>query len=284
MSRTTSWCYTLNNYADEPAFESRYHVYGREVGAEGTPHLQGYVYFDTVKSFKQVKTLLPTAHWEAAKGSAAQNRAYCTKDGDYTETGTLPNPGKRNDIETLRDAIKSGERNPKRLRDQFSAACKYPAIVNQMLADNAPPLAVPEILLKPWQETLYATLRVRPETGDRTIHFVVDTKGGGGKSTFCNYIEASLDRGVVQVMKPGRYQDMAFELDDQIHILLMDCPRCRTDILQYNFLEDVKDGRVSCAKYQSFQKRLERVHVVCFTNEYPDQSKLSEDRFSIITI
>ena len=69
----------------------------------------------------------------------------------------------------------------------------------------------------------------------------MDPTGGGGKSTFGLYVESSLGQ-LVQIMKPGKYADMAYELDDSIHILLMDTPRSRSDVLQYHFLEDVKDA------------------------------------------
>ena len=132
-------------------------------------------------------------------------------------------------------------------------AFKYPSIMNQMLINYRPVPSAPDILLKPWQEEIYALVRV-VNPGDRTITFIVDPTGGGGKSTFCRYVESALGQ-VVQVMKPGKYADMAFELDESIHILLMDTPRSRLDVLQYHFLEDVKDGRVSCSKYQSYQKK-----------------------------
>lgn len=284
-----NWTFTINNPTEDVKpleWDVKYVIFQLEQGT--TPHYQGYLELGHTARLSAMKKLCPTAHWETRKGSQAQNVAYCSKpdtrlDGPWT-AGTPNAQGKRTDLSDLQEAIQGGERNPKRLRESHIAAYKFPSILNQMLADNAPPPVIPDILLKPWQESLYSILRVRPAHSDRTIHFVVDPTGGGGKSTFCNYLEATLDPGIVQVIKPARYQDMAFELDDQIHILLVDCPRSRTDILQYNFLEDVKDGRVSCSKYQSFQKRLSRVHVVCFTNESPDFSKLSVDRFNIINI
>ena len=64
-SRARGWCFTINNYTEldehvvfEMAQYAKYVVCGRENGSEnGTPHLQGFVYFDTLKSFKQVKEI-----------------------------------------------------------------------------------------------------------------------------------------------------------------------------------------------------------------------------------
>lgn len=95
--RSRSWCYTLNNYteADESKLQAlqqpSYHLYGREVGEQGTPHLQGFLYFQNKKSFKQIKKLLgDKAHIEIARGSTKQNVEYCSKEGNLWSRGTPP--------------------------------------------------------------------------------------------------------------------------------------------------------------------------------------------------
>lgn len=96
MSYAKHWCFTLNNYNEEDrkailAWEhTSYCIVGKEVGDSGTPHLQGYVRFKTKKRFTALKKLLPTAHWEVAKGNPRQNYEYCSKEGDFEETGELP--------------------------------------------------------------------------------------------------------------------------------------------------------------------------------------------------
>ncbi len=69
------------------ALEYVYLVYGREVGDEGTPHLQGYVQFLRKLRLSGVRRLHAKAHWEVAKGSAKQNLEYCSKQGDVQEFG-----------------------------------------------------------------------------------------------------------------------------------------------------------------------------------------------------
>lgn len=71
------------------------YVIGREVGDEGTPHLQGYVrsetaYFRPMEKFK----LSFKPHWEKCKGNHEQNIKYCTKDGDFVTNLKLPKPVK----------------------------------------------------------------------------------------------------------------------------------------------------------------------------------------------
>lgn len=68
-----AWCFTLNNYTAEEEvavqqLDVAYLVYGREVGAEGTMHLQGYLY-RTLARLSAMKKMIPRAHFEAAKGT-----------------------------------------------------------------------------------------------------------------------------------------------------------------------------------------------------------------------
>lgn len=100
MSRSRAWCFTINNWTDADfdqmqALKYKYLLMGRELGANGTPHLQGYIYYENQRTLAQVKQHHATAHWEAAQGSVDQNWAYCTKDGDFSEFGTKPMSQKR---------------------------------------------------------------------------------------------------------------------------------------------------------------------------------------------
>lgn len=80
------YCFTLNNYTDnnleairEKPTYVRYVIIGFEVGEAGTPHLQGYVEFDSPKRLSSLKKWLPTAHWESRRGSREVARLYCMK-------------------------------------------------------------------------------------------------------------------------------------------------------------------------------------------------------------
>lgn len=103
-SRSYSYCFTINNYTDKDlenlvALQDdsrvRYMIVGRESGAEGTPHYQGYVYFRNQVAFKTMKEILPRAHYEASRGNPEQNRTYCSKSGDFWEHGEIPLTQKR---------------------------------------------------------------------------------------------------------------------------------------------------------------------------------------------
>lgn len=94
MSRSRSWVFTLNNYTELEEkevqdWDCQYLVYGREKGESGTPHLQGYVRFETLKGMPGMKKLQSRAHWEVTKNNAAAIK-YCKKDGDVFEKGDPP--------------------------------------------------------------------------------------------------------------------------------------------------------------------------------------------------
>ncbi len=101
--RSKSFCFTLNNYTEEEDVEleaklnelAAYWIIGREEGESGTPHLQGYFQLRKRAYIRQLRDLFsPRCHYEVARGTPKQNRAYCSKDGDFREGGEFPCRGK----------------------------------------------------------------------------------------------------------------------------------------------------------------------------------------------
>ena len=61
---------------------------GREVGEEGTRHLQGFVHFKMKKRLSGVKKFsCDRGHYLKARGSDMKNRRYCRKEGDVLLEG-----------------------------------------------------------------------------------------------------------------------------------------------------------------------------------------------------
>lgn len=96
MSAAKNWCFTINNYnqTDEVKIDTmfdhghmNYIIYGREIGEQGTPHLQGYVQFKKKLRLNQVKQMIsPRAHLEVSRGSPEINAQYCRiMNDDITE-------------------------------------------------------------------------------------------------------------------------------------------------------------------------------------------------------
>lgn len=114
-TQSKNWVFTLNNpeTATLPAtLPYKFITWQAETGENGTPHLQGYVIFETKKTLTAVKSLLPRAHWEVRKGTHDEAVAYCNKvdtrsDGPWTY-GIPPQPGKRTDLEDVAKLIQTG--------------------------------------------------------------------------------------------------------------------------------------------------------------------------------
>lgn len=89
-----NWCFTLNNYTSEEEqlvqqIDCRYLIYGREVGQQLTPHLQGTIVMNSVQRLSGMKKLIPRAHWEQTK-ALQQSIEYCKKEENTFEKGEKP--------------------------------------------------------------------------------------------------------------------------------------------------------------------------------------------------
>ncbi len=115
MARARGWCFTIQKCEKENldlinSIECQYIIVGDETApTTKKKHWQGYMYYDTLKSFKQIQKLLPKGtHIEHAKGTAFQNQTYCSKEAILFEKGDPPMQGKRTDLALLREAAKGG--------------------------------------------------------------------------------------------------------------------------------------------------------------------------------
>ena len=87
-----NFTFTYNNYPSTDLVDEvpcKYILYGKEVGKEGTPHLQGTVTFQSQRTLPAVIKLLPGCHVEICRDLLASVE-YCKKEGEFTERGTAP--------------------------------------------------------------------------------------------------------------------------------------------------------------------------------------------------
>lgn len=90
------WCFTWNNYPEDwmEKMERTFgmcsgYIVGREVGSNGTPHLQGYLELPKPTRWSEFK-LPKQIHWENRRGTRTENLLYCSKENDYVSTFTIP--------------------------------------------------------------------------------------------------------------------------------------------------------------------------------------------------
>lgn len=295
MSRAKHWQFTINNYTDddESVLASQgddehvaYLIYGKEVSSSGTPHLQGHVSFSKQLRFSQVKERLPDgAHLEVVR-LLQSHVEYCKKDGNYTEFGTPPNfsndsrSASRLEFDEFRSTVASGVFDSPELREKHpNVMARYPHFARSIVRDLFPDIPkLPADSLRPWQRRVveFCNAPVDP----RRILFVVDERGNSGKTYLGRFLFGNHEK--VQVIRAGRVADMALIYSATTKILVVDVPRQRVDTLQYSFLEQVKDGMLLSAKYESQMKIFPPPHVIVFMNEDPDMKALSEDRYKIL--
>lgn len=287
-SRAKNWCFTLNNYTAEDEERLRilgnsdavtYLIFGREVGESGTPHLQGFVAFACRLRFTQALQHIGQAHLTVTR-LVKQSIVYCRKDDDVEEFGDEPKgPGNRADIDLFKESVKEGCLDLKLLREVHSELfSKCPRFCIDYVHDNQPKRETTAHPLRSWQQKLYGELILPAE--DRKIVFIVDTIGAAGKSWFAHYYCNLHDNGMV--LLPGKKADMTYALRCDIKVLFVDAPRSKQgEFIQYDFLEDVKNGFVFSSKYESRCKTLDKCHVVVNMNEMPEMTKLSADRYDI---
>jgi len=106
-------------------------IYSYEIGAQGTPHLQGYVVMRSSTGIGPVKRILGNAvHLEPTRGTPEENIAYCSKLDDTHlygpfEWGVRPRPGKRSDLDDLCDMVKSGASDLQIATDHPAGYARY---------------------------------------------------------------------------------------------------------------------------------------------------------------
>nr|QCO93528.1 replication-associated protein [Reptile-associated circular DNA molecule] len=95
--RAKRWCFTWNNPPEDWKIQIaenrllknqiKYLIAEHEIGAQGTPHIQGYVRLEQRLFRNTLYSFLPV-YWIVARGSELDNFKYCTKDGhDIFEIG-----------------------------------------------------------------------------------------------------------------------------------------------------------------------------------------------------
>ena len=268
--RLKRYVFTINNWSEAEqthvralASEVKYLVWGREVGDSGTPHLQGFVIFNTSTRFRAAKQAIGQRAWLGlARGTNIQASDYCKKGGDYEEYGDVPSSSHATTrFDRFKDWVLEQPTKPTK-RD---VACEFPSMFLQygrcmewvdLLYPTAPPLE--NVVLRSHQEELESRLSEEPD--DRKIIFVVDTVGNSGKSFFGKYLMRKNDR--VQLLSVGKRDDLCYAIDEHKRIFLFDIPRSQSEFLQYSVFESLKDGHVFSTKYQSRSKAFgENVHV-----------------------
>lgn len=252
-TRSRAWCLTINNYNDQlyedmkkdfPIDTQTQVVLGREVGANGTPHLQCCIKYQNPRSFGDMKKKYPTAHIEKCNNWAA-SVTYCKKEGNFYT----------NIVVTI------------------NAEQQYNQYMQRTFSN---------VQWRPWQQELINLLQTEPS--ERKVYWYWEQTGNTGKTFLAKYIDWKYNAIIANGKQGdvfNQYKSFLETEKKQPKVAIIDIPRSHQDYVCYSTLEKIKDGLVYSGKYEGGKLRLIPHHLIIFANFEPDEEKLSNDRWSI---
>ena len=155
---------------------------------------------------------------------------------------------------------------------------------------QAPEVNQSNVELKPWQKDL---LEYMNHPTQRQIIWIVGKSCGEGKSWFQKYVKSVYGtRKVVSgINLRANTASICHVLSKQplstadIFLFNIGKAKTKTDAVNYEVLEDLKDGDAFAAKYNSQQLKIRTPNVVMvFSNEGPDTNQLAIDRWKLLYI
>lgn len=248
-NRTRNYSFTLNNYTNEEyetlaKIKCKYIIIGKEVGENGTPHIQGFIIFNNAKSFNATKKQLGSrAHIEPSKGTPYSNFVYCSKDGDFVERGDRPEKvgqGNRVDLKEIKDKISQGQNIKKLLDDNM--------IVNYQQLKYA--------------ETLKKYYEGRRTYKPRVEWYYGETGSGKTKQAYKQFEVEDPDK-VYVAMDTGRWWD---GYDGQEFIIIDDM---RADFMKFNQLLKLLDRYAYRVETKGSTRQFLGKHIIITSPYHP---------------
>lgn len=249
-----NWCFTLNNYSDSENgamvlwlnLNSKEYVVGKEIGENGTPHLQGYVSLYKKARLSALKKVNVRIHWERCR-NVVDSKVYCAKDGNYICKGVREFELIKNDM-----FVYKGEDLP----------------------------SVGE--LYDWEIDVLDIINGKVD--DRKVIWIYDSVGNSGKSMFCKYLMWNYNISCLSKGKYSDIMNILFNKIIIGKTVVFDLPRNNGNKISYDALESIKNGVIVNTKYETGEKLFCKPHVFVFANVPPEEEKLSLDRWCIYEI
>jgi len=254
-------------------------------------HLQGYAEFSKVFTLPGAKKVFHplyrrTVHLEKRRGTADDACRYCSKEDSRVQGpfayGQRAVRGQRSDLSDVLGAINRGADYEEICLTFPDQAAKYNAWIQSRIEKHrSSQLLPPDITLRSWQVQLRDQLLGTPHP--REILWYWDPIGNTGKTTFAMWLLRSYPTKV-QLFLGGRSADVAFALDSSKSIFVFDYSRDSAEYLNWGTLEAIKNGIVWSGKWASMLKQFATPHVLIFSNQPPDRTKMSADRWNVTQI
>jgi len=144
-------------------------------------------------------------------------------------------------------------------------------------------IPAPIKLIEPygWQLDVLEIIKTEPD--ERTIYWFWERNGGVGKTQLCKYLVVKHNA----LMLTGKSNDMYYMISkhpDKRTLIIVDIPRSTQDYINYGAIEQIKNGLIFSGKYEGCQLVFNCPHVIVFSNELPNMSMMSIDRWKITEI
>ena len=159
----------------------------------------------------------------------------------------------------------------------------------ELYRKHKPRFDITTSILRPWQEQ---ALELLESPTDRNIIWIYGRNGNEGKSWFQSYIQVRYGFNRVVILdlriKHGNLCNVLKKRPlSSVDIFLFNDARSVTgeDYNLYRILENIKDGQATASKYDNDNIHFKTPNtVVIFSNQLPNEKKLSQDRWIIFEI
>lgn len=211
-------------------------------------HIQGYMVLKSRMRITQLNKIFKGCHFENCRGTEADNIKYCSKQESAVDGYGIYTK----DIEAFR----------------------WKAVTLKLYTN-----------LLPWQHEYFEIFKSNEYNIERHVIWIWEPIGKCGKTSFCKYLAARCGATVLQNGTSGDLRNLIFNTDMMIEdkTIVSNFSRC-TEKINYQILEDIKDGIVCNLKYETGSKIFNSPHLVVFANAMPEIEKLSLDRWLIYEI
>lgn len=238
---------------------------------------------------------------------SARNREdvikYVIKDGNFMSYNISPEDyikeksehtkrKTKGDFHQLAEAIKNGENSVKELNNLFphlflkygDHISKYIKFIkdinNRDEIDNYYNNLYSNCKWSPFQD--YLLKLVNSPVDGRKVSWIYDRLGNNGKSFIANYMRLYLD---AYIITGGKSADIYRHYDNN-KIVIYDLPRdyMAENVSIYSTIECFKNGYILDTKYEGQKKTFIPPHIIVLSNNLPDTTKLSKDRWNIINL
>ena len=134
-------------------------------------------------------------------------------------------------------------------------------------------------LLYPWQFEILDKVLTQEE---RKVLWIVDRQGNNGKTYLAFYLTILYNFQYLDGNVNGR--DLGSILRISSAGIVFDVSRAALDSFDYAVVESLKNGALVSGKYRGAYKCFSPMKIIVFSNNFPNISLLSEDRWEIINL